>query len=174
MDTRAPLNICRNRKPCAPANHHEHALGSRSRAGKCAPCHHQKRGEPSVIVAVWVSRRCRGRQLDAEFQNQRPHEGIRIDFRLRLAPLRQLGRLSPQGPRSARRGASPLACTITHPPPLPRVSGAHKSPASANERCRPRPIMTWSYTGMSSSFPASTNCLVTARSSAEGVGSPLG
>src|SRR2546430_455719 len=35
-------------------------------------------------------------------------------------------------------------------------------------------MITWSYTGRSSSRPASTSCRVTARSSAEGVGSPLG
>src|SRR2546422_4831876 len=34
------------------------------------------------------------------------------------------------------------------------------------------PTITWSSTGMSSSRPASTSCLVTARSSADGVGSP--
>src|SRR2546429_1455266 len=38
----------------------------------------------------------------------------------------------------------------------------------------PPPTITWSYTGTSSNRPASTSCPVTARSSAEGVGSPLG
>src|SRR5207249_10935251 len=51
----------------------------------------------------------------------------------------------------------------------------HKSPASAKLTYRsPPPMTTWSYTGTSSTRPASTSCLVTARSSAEGVGSPLG
>src|SRR3989475_3271721 len=53
----------------------------------------------------------------------------------------------------------------------------HNSPASAKLTYRsppPPPITTWSYTGTSSRRPASTNCRGTARSSAEGVGSPLG
>src|SRR5437867_3587574 len=50
----------------------------------------------------------------------------------------------------------------------------HNSPASAKLTYRSPPITTWSYTGTSSTRPASTNWRVTARSSAEGVGSPLG
>ena len=50
----------------------------------------------------------------------------------------------------------------------------HNSPASAKLVYRPRPMITWSCTGMSSSRPAATSCSVTARSSADGAGSPLG
>jgi hypothetical protein len=50
----------------------------------------------------------------------------------------------------------------------------HNRPASAKLMYRPRPTMMWSCTGISSKRPAATNCSVTARSSADGVGSPLG
>ena len=50
----------------------------------------------------------------------------------------------------------------------------HSSPASAKLMYRPRPTMMWSCTGISSKRPAATNCAVTTRSSADGVGSPLG
>ena len=50
----------------------------------------------------------------------------------------------------------------------------HSSPALAKLRNRSPAMMTWSYTGTSSSRPAAISCRVTALSSAEGVGSPLG
>src|SRR5678816_3755786 len=50
----------------------------------------------------------------------------------------------------------------------------HSRPASAKLVYRPRPMITWSCTGMSSNRPAATSCSVTARSSGDGAGSPLG
>ena len=44
----------------------------------------------------------------------------------------------------------------------------HSSPAVAKLRKRSPAMMTWSYTGTSSSRPAATSCRVTARSSARG------
>src|SRR5882762_5876897 len=50
----------------------------------------------------------------------------------------------------------------------------YNNPASAKLTYRSPPTITWSYTGTSNSRPASTSCRVTARSSADGVASPLG
>ncbi len=54
------------------------------------------------------------------------------------------------------------------------LRSCHNSPAVAKLTYRSPAMITWSYTGRSSSRPAETSCLVAARSSAEGVGSPLG
>ena len=55
---------------------------------------------------------------------------------------------------------------------LHRTVDSH--PASAKLTYLPRPITTWSRTGIPSSVPAATSCDVTIRSSGDGVGSPLG
>src|SRR5947209_16356527 len=58
--------------------------------------------------------------------------------------------------------------------PNRRCRCRHSRPASAKLVYRPRPTIMWSCTGISSKRPAATSCSVTARSSADGVGSPLG
>src|SRR2546426_5700450 len=82
----------------------------------------------------------------------------------------------------------PLACAtkrthISHRPtglgaPAPHAGTPtprrHSNPCSAKLRYASFPTITWSSTGMSSTRPASTSCLVTALSSADGVGSPDG
>ena len=59
-------------------------------------------------------------------------------------------------------------------PEAPSPPRHPSNPCSAKLRYASFPTITWSSTGMSSSRPASTSCLVTARSSADGVGSPDG
>ena len=92
-----------------------------------------------------------------------------VRLRAHLIGARQHGEVEPVVLRRDRlrqlRGQNRRACRARH-----------NSPASAKltNRSPPPPRMTWSYTGISSNRPASTSCRVTARSSAEGVGSPLG
>src|SRR5438552_3302124 len=99
--------------------------------------------------------------------------GTRQDVEIEAVVLRR------HGPRALRRETGPCpgagCCAGGFRPRARRAR--HNSPASAKLTYRsppPPPITTWSYTGTSSRPPASTSCRVTVRSSAEGVGSPLG
>src|SRR5688572_20233583 len=117
-------------------------------------------------------------------QNQRHGDGMRDEVFTRhalLTPVR--GRAEAERPLDQLE-VKAVGVALEHRPEIGRKLGErpgyrslgsrHNNPAAAKLTNRSPAMITWSYTGRSSSCPAETSCLVAARSSDDGVGSPLG
>ena len=110
-------------------------------------------------------------------QNERDGDAVGDEILARhplLAPMR--GRAEAERPLDQIE-IEAIGVPLEHRPEVGGEVGqgsGHSSPAVAKLTKRSPAMITWSYSGRSSSRPAAASCCVTARSSAEGVGSPLG